>query len=349
MFGGGSEKKDENADHNIVDAPGDNEKQENIKSQTVTDEDKDVDVNEQGEVSGVDDDGGDDELDSEPDDRIHRLSWRNGAKAHGQNPLLRGCGAWSALSTSNKSDSAALAKSNPPSPLLSSSPTRKQGSPLLSMSERYNCAWDALFMEDDAVDDDNDDARIDQLLDLFDAELADGSCSMSGPSAPAPTQEGFTQESELEMIMLTQRGESLVELIVDKIVSDPLQLQSIEAVCPKWRDNIRYALAQRGEPEIRQALERVQRSMKILHATKERVSAVWKRQEAVLQLFETAMLASLSRLESDESRDTDDSLKIANDNKEPVASLFHEEETDMLSPIIEGDESLCSKHNSDLK
>lgn len=327
MFGGGSKEEDENANQNILDSIDDEKEEDCGKSQTVTDEDKEVDVD------GEEDSVVDDEPEPEPVDRIHRLSWRNGIKVEDQSPLVRGSGAWSALTTTNKSSSTALVESNPYSPLSSTSPTRGHGGSLFPTPERYNCAWDTLFM-DDVVDDTDDDARIDQLLDLFEND------SISEPSAArAPTQEGFTQESQLDARILTQRGESVAESIESEITSDPLRLQSIEAVCPQWRDNIRYALAQRGETDIRKALERVQRSMETLQRTKEKVSTVWKRQEIVLQLFETAMLASLSRLESDESPDDDDPT-TTNDGKKSAGSSKQEQTTSMLSPILEGDESL---------
>ena len=304
MFGGS--KKGENTDQDILDNPDledDTTKEEKTHSQTVTDEDKE-DVAD--ETSAIDA-----ELDYEPEpdpvDHIHRASWRKGAIVESQTQMCLASGAWSALTT-NK------AGRNHQSPGSALSPVRELRNVSLPTSvSKYDCAWDALFSADATDDSNDDDSRINQLLDLFENEISEESVSPETPTFASTQREGFTQESQFEAAVLSQRGENLAGSIEDSIVSDPTQLQFIQAACPKWRDNIRFALAHRGEVEIRQALGRVQRSMQALQATKEKVSLVWNRQEVVLKLFEMSLSASLSRLErpeeeplqSDSTKETD--------------------------------------------
>jgi len=331
MFGGGSTEKDENADDNVVDTIEETNTTvlDDSCSQTVTDEDKDGVLD--GEESIVECAAFDEE--PEPVDRIHRLSWRKGTQVETQSTLLRGSGAWSALATKKTENS--FADTNPPSPQSVTSLTR--GDKLfLSASHgdsKYDCAWDALFSEDLSEE---DGTRMDQLLDLFENEMPDEDDSVvtSRSSTPANT---FSQESGFEAVPLTQRGESVADTIEQEIMSDPIRMQSIEAVCPKWRDNIRYALAQRGPAEIRQALERVRRSMTNLQNIKQKVSTVWTRQEVVLQLFEATLSASLSRLPSDGSPESN---SFEDDEPAPFAPPVQVARTTVLSPIIEGDEAL---------
>lgn len=334
LFGGGSKEKGENTDQDNLENPdlkADSKKEENIQSQTVTDEDKeDIADN----ISVIDA-----ELDYEPEpdpvDHIHRVSWRKGAIVERQAPLCLASGAWSAL-TANK------VGRNPPSPGSASSPVRELGSVSLPTSvSKYDCAWDALFSADVTDDSNDDDSRINQLLDLFEDEMGEESVSLEAPTFASTQREGSSQASQFEGAVLSQRGESIASSIEDSIMSNLTQLQSIEAACPKWRDNIRFALAHRGEAEIRQALERVQRSMQALQATKEKISLVWNRQEVVLKLFEMSLSASLSRLEQpgEESLQNESTKETANLSKKEPASI-QGKASNRLSPVIECDELL---------
>ena len=226
-----------------------------------------------------------------PIDRIYRLSWREGAKAEQQSTLLRRSGVWSALTT--KPCTSATTASDC---LLSSqyastaSPSRwSSGLLRLTSNQKYICAWDALFSDPVA----SDDGAMTQLVDLFETETSGGDATCAETSTNELTS---SQLSVDETPILSQRGESLAVMIEDKIISDPIKMQLVEAMCPNWRENIRYALAQRGEDEVREALERVQHSLKKLETMKEKIPALWKRQEVVLQLFEMSLSESLTRL-----------------------------------------------------
>ena len=329
--GGGSKTKDETAeetDHSIDPEDEENTSVVDVCSQTGIDEDSSESILDGEESLAVYS-----ELDTEanPVDHVHRLSWRKGTKVEAHSPLLRGSGAWAALTTKATGNSHVNIKLYSPHSVASS--TRGPRSLLLSNSpnSKYNCAWDALFSDDVA----DDDTRMDQLLHLFENEMLDDGVVTSDSSTRA---QAFSQQSDFETVLLTQRGETVAETIEEEIMSDPTQMKLIEAVCPKWRDNIRYALAQRGPEEIRQALEGVRRSMKNLQATKEKVITIWKRQEVVLQLFEMSLSASLSRLSTSGSperhaRKVDDESAIASPVQMKAATMA-------LSPIVEGDEML---------
>jgi len=285
-------------------------------SQSVADEDKEGALG--GEESVAD--YAEFEAEPKPVDHIHRVSWRKGTKVHDQSPLLRGSGAWSALTNNNKVAGNSFIDAKPPSPQSVASSTCGDNL-LLSTSyddSKYNCAWDALFSENVT----DDDTGVDQLLDLFETEMAD-----EDDHAPS-----FSQQPEFETAPLTQRGQVVADSIEEEIASDPTRLQSIEAVCPNWRDNIRFALAQRGPAEIRQALERVRHSMDNLQSTKKKVATVWKRQEVVLQLFEMSLSASLSRL--DEQGGIIDSLQANSSRNWLENDRFTHARTETLAKIF---------------
>lgn len=291
MFNGNRKNEDENAGKHI-DLPGAHDAENdasvlNLHSPPLMDEN-----NEDGlEGTQAVEDFANIDPEISPIDRIHRLSWREGAKAEAQSPLLRESGVWSALTTkpctttTNASDCL-------PSPQYDSitSPSRQpSGLPPSTSNHKYICAWDALFSDHIA----SEDGAMTQLLDLFEAEMTGGDATCSETPINELTS---SQLSVVETPILTQRGESLAEMIEDKITSDPIKMQLVDAMCPNWRENIRYALAQRGEDEVREALERVQHTLKNLETMKEKIPAIWKRQEVVLQLFEMTLSESLTRL-----------------------------------------------------
>lgn len=326
MFGGcGSKDKGEDNDANVDANEGNQEVNIAVAddqcSQTVSAEDKDEE--------DLDAEGPADEFEPEPEpaDRIHRLAWRKGGKVEGHSSLLRGSGAWNALTTNAPENS--LVDIKPSSPQTAASMTQGTDSSLMptppTRTDTYSCAWDALFSDGFSEDDEG----LDQLLDLFESEMCDDEPDGRGDEG---TPDAFSQQSAFETPLLSQRGESVVNAIEEEITSDPPRLQSIEAVCPKWRDNIRYALAHRGPAEIRQALDRARRSMTNLKRTEEKVSLVWQRQRVVLELFESSLSASLSRLTTvDDSSDESDERCLA---------VQQNKETTVLSPIMEGNEDV---------
>ena len=82
-----------------------------------------------------------------------------------------------------------------------------------------------------------------------------------------------SQLSVAAMPILSEQGEILALMIEDKIISDPINMQYI-----------RYALAQRGEDEVRdpRGARTSAASLKDLETKKEKIPALWKRQEVVL-------------------------------------------------------------------
>jgi hypothetical protein len=328
MFGGVSKDTGENTDQDILDNPAleeDTEKEEKPHSQPVTDEDKE----DAAENASAIDMEYDYEPEPDPVDHIHRVSWRKGAIIESQTPFCQGSGAWSTLTTTKDGR-------NPQ--CSGSTSSRELGNVSLATSaSKYDCAWDALFSADVSDDSNDDDSMIDQLLNLFENEISEESASPGASTSASTQREGFTQESQFEAAVLSQRGENMAVSIEDSIASDPTQLQSIEGACPKWRDNIRFAFAHKGEAEIRQALERVQRSMQALEATQQKVSTVWSRQEVVLKLFEMSLSASLSRLERPEevSLQGDFAKETAKVRKKEATSSIQGKALDRLSPVIE--------------
>ena len=334
MLGGSSRKKEEawsEQNDPSVDPPMKDAAVLDLCSPTVTDEE-----NEEVPDGASEDDCVDDVPEAAPVDHVHRLSWRAGSKVEPQSPLLRGSGVWSALTTVKGASTADEGANgdNLTTVQSESISSCEQNGPRKSTSadNKYSCAWDAMFSEHIGSD---DEMGMHQLLDLLQAEIMDDD-DVVRSSQPAKDNAMSSQRSSVELPLLTQRGENLAESIEDKIMSDPMRMQAVEALCPNWRENIRYALVQRGKDEVRQALDKVRQSMKNLNAMRENASTLWKRQEIVLSLFEMSLSESLSRLTTAGSQSSQ-SIDVA---EAKTVQTFSDTDTAApnLSPISEGDE-----------
>ena len=150
-----------------------------------------------------------------------------------------------------------------------------------SSETQEDSAWDRMFfkrMQPQSRE------SFDELLGLFDAEVP--GLSMQ-PQSEASEQVNVSQ--------LSQSAQELAVSLESKVTADPARHSKIEGACPNWKENIRFALRQRGGDDINGALENIRESKAKLDKMKEEFLSAWKRQQTVLQLYEMSLAASLER------------------------------------------------------
>ena len=94
---------------------------------------------------------------------------------------------------------------------------------------------------------------------------------------------------------LSTRAETLVDNVVNKVCTNPLQLSALEHINPNWKENIRYAIGQKDEVTIHDALENVCTVQKKLRFMKEQIIANIDRQQTVLDVYEETLRKAKSR------------------------------------------------------
>ena len=203
-----------------------------------------------------------DELE-EPAEPVQRITWRDGkmiATDKDHQPI------WSAISSG------------------------KFGSEIHGES-----AWDQVFtkrMLPDAVD------GFDELLGLFGDESTTRSLTVQHPHRD-PDDEHWLSE-RVNLSQLSQSAQEIAATLENKVTADVKRLSRIEAVCPNWKENVRFALHQRAEGDLSSALENIRESRAKLDKMKVEFASALQRQQTVLQLFEMSLSASLKRSNGEE-------------------------------------------------
>jgi len=203
-------------------------------------------------------------------DHVHRLKWNEPtAPSMTQSPLLSrtGRGVWDALKPST--------------------PT----SPCKSKPEKYVCAWDRIFVEEDLSGE-----GVEELLHLFEKGLFE--------SPRARRQEfplSLVESQVVDLAMLSQSSQLLAKSIESKVIGNTDMHDAVERGCPNWRENVRYSFYKQNNVDINLALKNVRRSRERMESMKEKILAAWDRQQAVLDLYDVSLTESLKRLEEKEN------------------------------------------------
>lgn len=223
-----------------------------------------------------------------PADNFQRVSWRDGnlgtTDTASQQPV------WSIM-TSRKSSAAE------------------------SSSDQETSAWDRMFstrMLNSAQG-----GGFDELIGLFESE-APGISMLSQRSAHHDEKD--CELTQINVSQLSQPAQNLAESIAAKVMADPVKLARIEGVCPNWRENIRFALLQRGEDDIQAALTKVQESKAKLDKMKEEFLAAWGRQQTVMHLFELSLSTSLQRVNGPADTSEEDATGVVFDSSSEIES-----------------------------
>jgi hypothetical protein len=198
-----------------------------------------------------------------PADNFQRVSWRDGKQGESDSRPL-----WSAMS-SGKASAAERSSGNETS------------------------TWDRMFSK--RMNSPSVGGGFDELLGLFGSD-APGLSLLSQPSTVHAIDEEDDEDAQINTSQLSQPAQDLADSIEAKVIADPVKLARIEEACPNWRENIRFALLQRGEGDIHAALINIQDSKAKLNKMKEEFLAAWGRQQTVMCLFEMSLSASMQRV-----------------------------------------------------
>jgi hypothetical protein len=139
-------------------------------------------------------------------------------------------------------------------------------------SGNYESSWDRLFHEN------SDDFGVDHLLGLL-----------------GESSKGIEDTDSLSQSSLSTRGRLLVDAVTDRICSNATKRVAIERVCPNWKENVIFAMCQRDETEVSEALKNLREAQAKLHRAKEEILKSIERQQVALGVFEEALQQSLSR------------------------------------------------------
>jgi hypothetical protein len=148
------------------------------------------------------------------------------------------------------------------------------------------CSWDELFI---SKEEEVDDERLEDLLHLFDDDK-------DGPDDDGETDAKPCQDDEnTSAPLLSQEAQTIAEQIISN--AGP-KSDMLDRSCPSWKENVSFALRQDDSATVQEALENVQMSRRRMMKVRERILEAWERQDAALEVFETALKASWKRLNS---------------------------------------------------
>lgn len=296
LFGGSNKEKD-TKEPNEESAEANTEKQGSLEaiaeeSLEIDDEDEgdtsNAKVNEAGPIDCSNKDESDEEYLCDDEEQApvvsHRISWKDGQPSHNSSQTESTGTMWGTLM-------AAAAANN-------------------LQETNFNSTWNRVFEEGDT----GSVGGIDNLLELLGNSSPDSPSSKLSNSSTSGGDSPRGFGSPINLSMLTQRGQNLAVNIQDDIKSDKSKLSALNAVCPNWKENIAYALHQRNNNELKEALVNVQQSKDRLLKMKESFLIAWQKQQTVLDVFELSLNQSLNRLENNPLPSADSTATSNNSN-----------------------------------
>jgi hypothetical protein len=152
------------------------------------------------------------------------------------------------------------------------------------MSGRPNSTWDRLFDEPASMEN----MGMDDLLELL--EDTDEEKSYD------ETETAEAHQEPVDILMLSQRGHGHASKILERVGRDSNRLEAVGAACPSWRENVCFALQQRDEQSLTDALEHVQCAKTRLERGRHALEKLLTQHDAALNLFEEALSTSIQRL-----------------------------------------------------
>jgi hypothetical protein len=150
-----------------------------------------------------------------------------------------------------------------------------------AMHVNVTSKWDAMFAAQEAEDE-----GLDDLLHLF-ADNTSVDCSR------LPSSALDTGTDEVSISMLSQDAQTIAKGIISNVGSKSVML---DCACPKWKENVAFALKQEDSQAIDQALVNVRHSRLRMLEMKKEILTAWERQNSALEVFESALEASARRL-----------------------------------------------------
>lgn len=149
---------------------------------------------------------------------------------------------------------------------------------------------------------------LDQLLDIFNNEVGhnqDGSAESKNQTSAESENTSILSHCEINennqnpevLSQLSQGGKDAIASMEESLLLDTngsSKIQTIENICPMWRENIQYAQLCVNIVEIMSALSRIKQSLFIISTLRVKL----RDHESVLRLYECSLSKCLSRRQS---------------------------------------------------
>jgi hypothetical protein len=215
----------------------------------------------------------------ETEDTIHRVAWRQGSTADNSigSQVLRGSSAWGALTTIAEGGNSLSAEDQFCD---------------VGDNDQFGSAWDRLFTDEKEVND----GGMDHLLGLLQTQA--GGLSQNPEATQIEAMRASQGTPPVNLSTLSQGRQSLAVEIEGNISSNKQKLAALQKACPNWKENVTYALHQEDEDHVREALDNVRKSRERMAETRRNILEAWERQQVALDVFETALNASLTRIKA---------------------------------------------------
>jgi len=135
-------------------------------------------------------------------------------------------------------------------------------------------------------------AGLDDLLDLFEN-------GAENPVDDYCTSQSIGDKNPVEMSLLSQDAQAVARQMISSFSS--ASEAALQRSCPNWKENIYFALLQKDPNEIQEALENVRHSKMRMRVAKQKILVAWESKNVTLEVFESALIKSAARLNSDSS------------------------------------------------
>ena len=146
-------------------------------------------------------------------------------------------------------------------------------------SGNFQSDFDKLF-DEQVVSDESD--GVEQLLELM----------MPSPKKKAPS----TANCDESPSNLSSRGKRLMEEVTENTLADTTNLHAIEELCPQWKENVVFAMAQRESTDITDAMRNVQEEKHRLIDLREKFLQAIEKRVTTLDFYEKTLEVSASRM-----------------------------------------------------
>ena len=153
--------------------------------------------------------------------------------------------------------------------------------------------WDAMFAERGLSTQKSEDGEegLDLLLGLFEESPDDSGIQGKNQNLLSPPAD----DGGISMSMLSQDAQKVASKFCEEIASDTTKISQLGLACPNWKENIAFALFQKDNGGLTEALENVKKSRNRMLERKRKLLEAWERQDMALQVFESALSTSLDR------------------------------------------------------
>jgi hypothetical protein len=146
----------------------------------------------------------------------------------------------------------------------------------------YDSSWDQWLM--DTASRENH-AAVNDLLQLLNQSLSSPSGRLSVKSS----------DGMLSPSCLSTRAQTLASTVVENVNSNEVLCPIIDHLNPDWKENVCFALVQKDEGDVMDALNNVRNTQQALKCLKNEILSNLERHEMLLSVYEDALQISLSR------------------------------------------------------